>query len=561
MPANWISFINNVGSKLDAKNIQGSYDKPGQPPIDDFATYLADQYVQAIVGKAQSPYGNLHRQGNRQLITEALSNAYKMLEREKTPTLEEKESDPLYTDLNDSIPEIDLNEYFDKFEIDFRFWAEANGSSIPDFVYSMFFSQFPKFPQTREQQVLEIARRIVFRFDGTSDYLQWIYSLKLDRGDLSDWSADIYNKIIEITSGFENTEIKIGDEIQGIAYYQTDDLGRENSNLDGRSVIRGKVISIENFGNSSEKLYKVTYRSSRGSILTRSLKSDSVQKKINVSDFNKIQNVNLTKEIFQEEHVNNPSKIPDYMAARFIVKFTYDPIKDKNFFSKMLASLSGYSASYFQNDVNNSFDVNSILYGQNYTKFLNGDFQSYSFGYSDTFSNGYLDSLNRRDQVQKVLNDSINNKISSYNQEYIRYLNLKRRYTQELADASKKPQDPDDQNDPYYIMANGIIGYWISCLQNPLSSLPPVPPCIIAPPGNGTYIGIYYGSRKNLAGNLRRAFNTGKKFKGPGSGRAVASALAFSFAIHLLELKFIYNGGIPTSGPPSPMIGFVPFIF
>ena len=567
MPADWINFINNVGAKLEGKDIQGSYDKPGEPPIDDFSTYLANQYLQATVGKAQSPYGNVHQKGNEQIIVAALSKAYRMMEDERSPTLKEKETDPLYADLTDPVPEINVEDYLDKFDVEFRFWAEQNGDSIQDFTYSMFFSQFPNFPQTRDQQVLEIARRIVYKFDGTSDYLQWIYSLKLDSGVLSDWSTEVYDKILEITSGVGSGEIKIGDDIQGIAYYQVNSLGVETTNLDGTSVVRGKVISVEtikNTDNTNTKVYKISYQTNNKTV-TRLVKMDTAQKKIDPSGFNKVQNLNLTKEILQEEHANNPERIPDYMTAQLITKFTYDPSRDKNLFYRIVTSILGYGSQDIQKQVTEGLASQNVLYNTNLSNFLNGDFSGYSFGYSTYLSNNYLNSdsnYTQRAKVRSLFDQNLSDKKLAYESEFSRYMELKRRYIQFLADEANKQEDPDNANDPYYMMANGFIGYWISCLQQPLNALPPVPPCIVTPPGNGTYIGIYYGSRKRLANNLRRAFNTGKKFRGPGSGRAVAGALAFSFATHLLELKFIYNGGVPTpGGAPSPMIGIVPLVF
>jgi hypothetical protein len=79
------------------------------------------------------------------------------------------------------------------------------------------------------------------------------------------------------------------------------------------------------------------------------------------------------------------------------------------------------------------------------------------------------------------------------------------------------------------------------------------------------YIGLFYGNQKFLADNLRRAFNTGKTFKIPGlektAAQAVSNALAISFALHLAELKFLYNGQITTPGGPVPMVGFIPLVY
>jgi hypothetical protein len=68
-----------------------------------------------------------------------------------------------------------------------------------------------------------------------------------------------------------------------------------------------------------------------------------------------------------------------------------------------------------------------------------------------------------------------------------------------------------------------------------------------------------------LGNNIKRAFNTGKRFTKPYekkiAAKMVASALAYSFSMHLLELKFIYRGGIPGPNGPIPMIGFIPLVY
>jgi hypothetical protein len=114
-------------------------------------------------------------------------------------------------------------------------------------------------------------------------------------------------------------------------------------------------------------------------------------------------------------------------------------------------------------------------------------------------------------------------------------------------------------------MAKGVLDYWKSCAQKPLSKEPAAPPCVISLPQGGLYVPIYYGSQTMLGNNMRRAFNTGKRFNEPFekpiASKLVASALAYSFGMHLLELKFIYRGGIPGPNGPVPMIGFIPLVY
>jgi hypothetical protein len=161
-------------------------------------------------------------------------------------------------------------------------------------------------------------------------------------------------------------------------------------------------------------------------------------------------------------------------------------------------------------------------------------------------------------------NDRIEAKRKLYKVDRDKYHALQKQWIDELAVSEKKDADPEDgKDDPYDTMASAIINYWMSCAVAPFKSAPPVPPCLIPTPG--TYIPLYYGSKKALAKDLRRAWNTGKLAKvepllQPAT-KAVAAAVAAACAKHILQLKFIYMGQIPTPGGPVPMIGFVPTAF
>jgi hypothetical protein len=486
MPANWTSFILNVSNKLSGQSIQGSYDSNGKD-IDDFATYLANQYVSAVSGKAQTPFGNLHQQGNTELLKTAFSRAFKLLESERSPTLKQKNEDPKYADLKEPIPSINTDEYLDKFDLEFLAWAESRGETIPDFTYSLFFSQFPNFPTTRSQQVLEIARRIVQKYDGTSDYIQWLYVLRFDP-TYPDWTKEVVDKAIEI---------------------------------------------IKSIGTSSNK---------------------------KLEDFKNLTNVNISKELFQEEHINDPARIPDYMVRDFITKFTYDKKYNSRYFKRLTQDNNLINAA-----IDNTFKVSKILTNDNLDKLFGGNIRSFNIQPLNYLSKSSSNYSAYKQNVENSLSDISRAKAVAYGEEARRFVELKRRYVQELADAEKKYSEGDDANDPYNIMASGVLAYWASTLQQPFSPTPPVPPCIITAPLGGFYIPIYYGSRKRLADYLRRAFNTGKLFKTIPERRigatAVATALAFSFAVNMLEFKLVYNGGIPTTNGPFPMVGFVPIVF
>lgn len=582
MPADWTTFITNVSNKLDGQTIQASYD-PELGNVDDFASFLAGQYTNATVGKAQSPYGNTHQQGREEILRDSFAKAFKMMETEKTPTFEEKQKDPRFKDLKQEPEPQKLDEEQDKFDLEFLAWTEANSTSISNFVYSSFFSQFPDFPATEDQQATEVARRIINRFDGTSDYLQWIYSLRLQQDQLAEFSTKVYNKIIELTKGIGQSEIKVGDEVQAVVLYDLLPNGRENTSTRSKSgeLVRGKVISITQsrsiFGRNV-LTYRVSVQTPKGTV-QRVVDPNTIQKKLNVSDFLNVRDINLSRKILQETNTSDPSRIPSFVTPQFITRFTYDPQFDTNLFSKILYAAGAtksvtnqlgiktnerLSESELQTQVNRANLAENILYSGSIQNFLNGNIGNLNISSTFILSPDFLRSngeYTRREQIRGLIDRITGYKITKYNSEITSYLALKQRYINFLIEKERKTGDTLNENDPYQIMSDGVIRYWQSCLAQPLSASPPVPPCTILPPSNGFYVGIYYGSIKNLSDNLRRAFNDGKNFKNQKTGKIVASSLAFSFQKHLLELKFLYNGGVPTPGGPAPMIGFVPLVF
>ena len=518
MPADWTSFVNNVSQKFGSQDLKDS---------DDLAEYLTSQYIAATVNKAQSPFGNLHKKGKDSVMKSKFSEAFKMLEKERIPSFADKENDPMYADLEETIPEVDASDSANQVELDFRDWTEANKETIPPFRFSQFFSQFPNVPSSRDQVVTEIARKIIKEFDGSSNYLKWIYTLKY--GVYSDYGREVIDKIDDILSPVLYRSPKIGDIIK-----TTVPVGGVTFNANA------KIIAI-----LPNKKYSVRF-TYFNDVYTRTIEipESRVNRKLNDEDLSNIRNLenqNISKQIYQEDHLMNPNRIPKYITPSFISKFTY-------------ASGSGDSSLFggFGSLINIDFDD---LYIRDLLSFFNNDALLSTFEINRNLFNEFISNISQ----------SIRKKNVRYEFERTRYYDLKIRWINEIAEAAKKNEDPDKPEDPYRVMAKGVIDYWKSTATQPLQASPPVPPALLVPPQGGSYVPIYYGSSLLLANNLRRAFNSGKKYRGPGqkiiAAKVVAAALAFSFAMHLLELKFIYRGGIPGPNGPVPMIGFVPIVF
>jgi hypothetical protein len=612
MAADWQTFISEVSSKLTSQSIQ-SYE--------EMADFLKSQYIKATVGKAASPFGQLHKKGKDKVMSDGFKKGFKILYEGGDLSFEDKKTSPEYVDLDVQPPTIDVSGAADQVDIDFRTWTEENASTIPDFTYSQFFSQYPNFPADRSQAVIEIARKILHQFDGTSSYLQWMYSLRT--GAYSDWGNLIMNQVVKIVKSEVDKPLQPGDFVRGYAKYKNSDTvyfvksanGRVNvnshstteppasygSNTNAVGIKDAFNIIKGDFNIDNSQVYSDTYneRVSRtnhdgrwqGDIVDGKIVSITAGK-IRVSYFSKQYNRNLIKELIpgtvnrklevkeiaanlpsillsdkllQEQHYMNPNKIPGYLTAQFITTFTYSPRYDAKYLRALLKTRSSVLSESTIKSIEDEFD-DSYQYADEIVNLFSGNLSKSVFlarntNYFSNTNSGIGSAFN----FNWVKQQRDANKKNEYSAEEERYRNLKIRWINEIADAARKNEDPDKPEDGYFVMAKGVIDYWKSCSIQPLNKEPAAPPALFSPPQGGVYVPIYYGSQSMLGSNIKRAFNTGKRFNKPQekqiAAKMVASALAYSFAMHMLELKFIYRGGIPGPNGPIPMIGFVPLVY
>ena len=613
MAADWGTFISNVSDKLTSQSIR-SYE--------EMADFLRKEYISATVGKAASPFGQTHQKGKDSVMFDGLKKGFKILYEGGDLSFEDKKTSPEYADLDVQPPIVDVSGAADQIDIDFRTWTEENASTIPDFTYSQFFSQYPNFPKNRNQAVIEIARKILHQFDGTSSYLQWMYSLR--SGSYSDWGNLIMDQVVKLIKIEVDRPLEPGDVVRGYAKYKststiyfvksingdvnansyttteppgyldgwsrstgmgltdafnliTGDVNidsmdlsssavgvyqKEKSPLDKSDYVEGKIVSITE--KPGTKVIKVSYYSKNyNKTLIKELIPGTINRKLDVRLVAaNLPSVEITNKLLQEQHYMNPKKIPDYLTAGFISAFTYSAKYDGNYLRALLRSNnfndstiesveSEFDDSYQYADEIVSLFRNNLGSSQFFTKNIN------YFSGTNGYNNGF--SFNWVKQKRNL------NKKNEYAAEEERYRNLRIRWINEIAENAKKLEDPDKPKDGYFVMAKGVIDYWKSCNVQPLSNEPGVPPCLFSPPQGGVYVPVYYGSQTILGSNIKRAFNTGKRFdkeiEKKIAAKMVASALAYSFAMHMLELKFIYRGGIPGANGPIPMIGFVPLVY
>ncbi len=238
----------------------------------------------------------------------------------------------------------------------------------------------------------------------------------------------------------------------------------------------------------------------------------------------------INDRIFQEEYDDRPDIMPKFITANLICIFSYVKGIDGN--------------------QRGAPDKNPIIAVT--TPTTNTGYGTFNFGNQKPET--YEEWARRTEPGRQRA------KLLRYELEKVRYRELKIRHINQIAEDNKKAGNLCGADDAYCVMSKCIIDYWKSTAAQPFAKTPPILPCLIPDPGS--YIPVYYGDEAKLGADLRRAWNTGKRFKMEPNlqtaTKAVATAVAVSCARHLLDLKFIYSGKIPVGTGTAPMIGFSP---
>jgi len=388
----------------------------------------------------------------------------------------------------------------------------------------------PSIPEmTEDERAKKIALRVVYQNDGSPEYGEWVD--RLDIGHNKDFGKKVKTEVFKILGVKGNTYEDVKDSIarkKALAKAESFRKGLiEQFNKQGSqsSVFGLTKQGIENLFKSELKKYEKKYRNSltESDLIKEILsedktlkKADAIKKLYGLPKANNIPNP-INEYIFQEEHIDNKSKIPNWLTASDICKFVYFKEIDKR--------MEGYSDRNIKREDGNSF----------FDKFI----------YEKT-------ELKRNTK-----------KIVEYLKEKNKWYDLLRKWGNSM---TGNIEEESQGGDGYEVMAQAIIDYWKSTAVQPFKPAPPITPCTSVPPLGGKYAPISYGNKSSLADDLRKAWNTGKRFKmqplTPVASKAVASAVAVACAKHLLGVKFLYLGGfiIPT-GPPIPMVGISPTTF
>lgn len=559
----------------------------------DFGKQVAQHYLDAVKNAAQTHVGELHinNGGAEMLLKEGYGIAFERLLREGDIPLQDqydedgnliemgKESHPAYADFCPEVEEPDA-EAIAALEIENnkKFNAFTTGENIQNYnLYKFKFYQFPCLSGAENQKELEVifANRLLMGYQFmTSGNARWDYFV---------WACHLGK---ENYTSYENISSNCRNDITDAGYdYKL--LADNVSKMVKRGILAAHPRQQDNNGNfflgtgtNSELKQRIKRTATKDLEFPKIINNEEVDVTPAVCPINRY------KIQVARDFEGDTSLKPKILTMNVVATFTYYPGAIDNI------GLNN-TTPYVVNNVKAQFGKDRIKYpkSNNWVKNKYRDAE-WKNKWRKCPPQGKLDASARASDDLKFMgkskpgyaflalgwngdNWSGGEAGTQYKFEYHKVLCAIRaaeNCEEPMADVGH-PWDPSGSTpggktysgDPYMMMARVTIAYWYACIVKPFKPTPPAPPALIPAPLTGIYIPIYYGSANRLANNLRRAWNTGKSFATPGTQQpastATATAVAGAYALHLLEFKLLYLGGIPTPAGPVPMVGFVPIVF
>ena len=569
MPAQWPKFVNNVSKKLESRSADTR---------DEFAIFLANEYFTAV-SQSQTTFGNTHVAGQKPILEKGFVKAFKEIYENETIKFEDKFEMNSFADFFEPLPNIDYD--FDPL-CEIEEWTKENQDTLTKF---KFYSLFPS--------TCPVAKEL--------DFYAGIDFNKMVEQNSSDANLAIQNS----EDGILYATLSILNFTEGVGFnFKYEINGEEQSLLkaDSDGILQIRVVT-------DPGTYTYTFKEVLdldGNLIKEINKSATVE----INDSGEVVN---TTEITdpgadREPRPLIPEMTDEEMIEAISNRILYQSDGSKNF-KLWVSSLSvGYNSSlgkgvkaavykkvepYYKSEEakisgltpkrrSEAFkEIRSIIPTPDKLGLTN-DLNEYMFqqehednidripdwltpeNYICKFT--YIKSIDViKTPINKngnAINSHINAKEKVYQAEKENWWDLLRKWGN-----SKNTNTSEEaiiNGDGYNMMAKAIIDYWKSTAVQPFKNSPPVSPCNVNVPLGGIYTPIYYGSESALANDLRRAWNTGKRFSKqpltPVASKAVASAVSVACAKHLLQLKFLYLGGITTPVSPIPMVGFVPLV-
>ena len=615
MPAQWPTFIKNVSDRLVSNS--KSFDPDS---IDEFAVFVATEYFNAVNGKAQSPFGDTHVPGQKIILDNGFKEAFKKIYETERVNFDDKFTMPDFAEFNEPtvVPNFktdvacDILNCIDQSKdttveyVDFR----SDGNPTKTHTYSKF-KYFPLFPS-----LCPVPYTDEIDFTGGINMEDFISEKIADEQGLINEAENKERLFVTMTIlGFAK-----GVDYQFLYSINGEDQSPLTADENGIVVVPVPLQPGE---------YQYTFKSvldGEGNLVKNINKTvtgtiDEIGKStvVNILEDESDKNEPTPKfpEIVRQNIGNKNNKdFKEFLADAMVERILLQNDESENFkkWAKSLSNLYYFAygsyartigdmvwkkieelqktvnqklidEGFFPGTYTNGRHVNTTLdkiYNAHDIKDIrdNSEINQYAWQPDSEFDPDLPDWLDKKfivaftydkntdvfggGDVNRWQNISSQRKIANHKTERDKWFNTL------TACVSNKEFEQEGgvggcQDDGYDLMAETIINYWKSCAVQPLKKSPPIPPCNTTAPLGGIYAPIYYGDKCKLAGNLRKAWNNGKKFKVAGLHRPpankVATAVAAACSFHLLELKFIYLGGITTPGGPVPMIGFMPTVF
>ena len=570
----------------------------------DFGKQVAQHYLDAVKGAAQTHVGEFHINNGAAelLLKEGYGIAFERLLREGDIPLQDqydedgnltemgKESHPAYADFCPEVEEPDAEALAAlEMENNKAFNAFASGENIQNYnLYKFKFYQFPCLSGAENQEELEVifANRILmgyeFMTNATARWEYFVWACHLGKENYSGSSGAFGNSSI-----YKNISTNCRNDIEDAGYDWK--LLADNVSRMVKNGILAAHPRNENdwntLGNNSELEKRIKRTATKDIEFPKLFDEDEVDVTPAVCPINPYK-MQIARD-FEEDFGEYVNQRPKILTMNVIATFTFYPGL------RTYVGSASNSDPYVINNDEALFAKERIKYPKpnNWVKQKYRDLE-YKKKWRRCPPEGKLDAAARATDDLKFMgkskpgyaflalgwngdNFSGGEAGTQYKFEYHRVLCAIRaaENCEEPMTEVPHPWDPSGttpggktySGDPYMMMARVTIAYWYACIVKPFKPTPSAPPALIAPPLTGIYIPIYYGSANRLANNLRRAWNTGKSFATPGTqapaSNATATAVAGAYALHLLEFKLLYLGGIPTPAGPVPMVGFVPIVF
>ena len=603
MPAKWPKFIKNVSDKMSGQ---------GYDSVEEWALFLSNEYFNAVK-TSQSPYGQTHVSGQKPILDTGFVAAFNKIFNEETVSFEDKFELPKFADFNEPtvVPDytnnttceiedcinqnrdleitfIDYRENskpekthtYDKFQFFSLFESLCPDPFVDekDFTGGINIEELISDQLEKDQELIDagspdlFAVLTIYGFNESGKY-KFLYSINEEDQPIERANDGVFTTRISSTPGdYKYIFKEVYDEDLNLIKVINKEVTITISEK-GEPVI---VNTLEDESDQQDTTPKILDILNTDSL---DLSNKDVKDYLLNSLTERVLLQNDETENFYKwvKRFNSFSGVHYQGWVRTILKDLEDKIKDladvvkDKVIAEARANGDLRVASQFSNIIYNRFDIQEIIENSKINQYtwqvsekLDIDLPKWldptaiiAFTYDKVYDMHFAGG---QTTVVEGLRKSA--KLDKYDEEQDKWFD---RVTACVSNKDIDLAEDPAEEDGYDDLAKSIIDYWKSTTIQPLKASPPVPPCNTTAPLGGKYVPIYYGNQAGLANKLRRAFNTGKKFKLKGMHRppsvAVATAVAAACSMHLLELKFIYLGGIITPTSPIPMIGFVPVVF